>query len=66
MAGSFVVLTGSGLVISIAVGEMGLIRLATLTIIESILSSTATLSAFTSVALSMRWTKRKKRILCKN
>ena len=54
-------LTGSGLVILIGVGGMGLIPLATLTIVESILSTTATLSGFTSVALSMRWTKRNKK-----
>ena len=40
---------------------MGLIPLATLIIIERISSSTATLSGFTSVALSMRWKKRKKK-----
>ena len=40
---------------------MGLIPLAISTIIESILSLTATLSGFTSVALSMVWTKRKQK-----
>ena len=40
---------------------MGLIPIGTLTIIESILSSTTTLSGFSTVALSMRWTKRKKK-----
>ena len=54
-------LTESGLAITIAVSGMEFIPLATLTIIESILSSTATFSGFTSVALSMRWTKRKKK-----
>ena len=45
---------------SIAIGGLGLIPIGTLTIIESILSSTTTLSGFSTVALSMRWTKRKK------
>ena len=54
-------LTGAGLIISIAIGGIGLIPIGTLTIIESILSSTTTLSGFSTVALSMRWTKRKKK-----
>ena len=60
IVGSFIaLLTGAGLIVSIAIGGLGLIPIGTLTIIESILSSTTTLSGFSTVALSMRWTKRK-------
>ena len=63
IVGSFIaLLTGAGLITSIAIGGIGLIPTGTLTIIESIfLSSTTTLSGFSTVALSMRWTKRKKK-----
>ena len=62
IVGSFIaLLTGAGLITSIAIGGIGLIPIGTLMIIESILSSTTTLSGFSTVALSMRWTKRKKK-----
>ena len=60
IVGCFIALSiGAGLITSIAIGEIGLIPFGTLTIIESILSSTTTLNAFGTVALSMRWIKRK-------
>ena len=55
-------LTDSGLII-ITVDGIGLIPSATLKIVESILSTTASLNGFTSVMLSMTWTKRKKKDL---
>ena len=62
IVGSFIaLLTGAGLITSIAIGGIGLILIRTLIIIESILSSTTTLIGFSTVALSMRWTKRKKK-----
>ena len=54
IVGSFIaLLTGAGLITSIAISGIGLIPIGTLTIIESILSSTTTLSGFSTVALNM-------------
>ena len=54
-------ISGTGLIVLIALGGMGLIPLATLTILESIFSSAATLGGFATIVVSMRWTKRKKK-----
>ena len=54
-------LSGTGLIMLIALGGMGLVPLATLTILESIFSSAATLGGFATIVVSMRWTKRKKK-----
>ena len=54
-------LSGTGLIVLIALGGMGLVPLATLTILESIFSSAATLGGFATIVVSMRWTKRKKK-----
>ena len=56
-------LMGISIIILPAIGGIVAIPLA---IIESILGGTANLTGFTSAMISMRWTKRKKRISCKN
>ena len=54
-------LSGISLILTTTLGGFGFIPLATLTIIDSILLSTTTLSSFTTVFVSMRYTKRKKK-----
>ena len=60
-------ISGTGLIVLIALGGMGLVPLTTLTILESIFSSAATLGGFATIVVSMRWTKRKKKAFsCKS
>ena len=62
IVGSFIaLLTGAGLRTSIAIGGLGLIPIGTLMIIESILSSTTTLSGFSTVAFENEMDKTQKK-----